>query len=91
MPVTREADFPAEAAALVDAFSRCCDNNEVDHVVQAAANFLTMALHSWAKAHGHTLAQAESVGRSVCKSLVADIAVQWNRTPRPTDIAVNRN
>lgn len=91
MPVTRKEDFPAEAAALVDAFSRCCEGNDIDHVVEAAANFLTMSLHAWAKARGYNLPQAESRGRSICKSLVDDLAKQWNRTPESDDILVRRN
>ncbi len=91
MPVTRKADFPAEVAALVDAFSRCCEGNEVDHIVEAAANFMTMSLHAWAKAHRYNLSQAESFGRSICKSLVDDLAKQWNRTAEPDDIEVRRN
>lgn len=91
MAVTRGKDYPPEAAALVDAFSRCSDGNSMLIVLDAAANFFVMSMHNSAKARGLSLAQAESNARRICKSMIADLAVQWNRTPLPTDIKVDQN
>lgn len=50
MPITRDADFPVEAAQLVAAFNRCVDGHEMEDVIQAAAMMLSASLHTYARA-----------------------------------------
>lgn len=40
MTVTRDPNYPVEAAALFQAFNRCADGHDAQHVLDATINFL---------------------------------------------------
>lgn len=91
MPITREPDYPPEAAALVDAFSHCAQGHDMLHVVDAAANFFIAALTNTAKAHGLSLEQAQNNARKICNGIISGVADNWDRKSLPTDVSVSRN
>lgn len=49
MTVTRDPNYPPEAAALFQAFNRCADGHDAQHVLDATINFLICGIAYHAK------------------------------------------
>lgn len=88
MPVTRDPDFPAEIAALVQAFNQCCEGHNTLHVLEASTNFLIAAIGAHAHAAGKTRADAVEIANYIGGNLPVLVRRQWDREPQPTDVVV---
>lgn len=88
MPVTRDADYPAEIAQLVQAFNHCADGHEMSAVVEAAGNMLSASLHNYGRALGMSEAEMMDFARGACKGVFASVELNWKRKRKATDVIV---
>lgn len=64
MAITRDPNYPVEAAALFQAFNRCADGHDPEHVLDATINFLICGISYHAK---HRNLTEEQVGTWVAQ------------------------
>jgi hypothetical protein len=88
MPVTREPNFPAETARLALALGHTAHGSPIRTVVEAAGQFLVMAIVNYARLTGKTHAELQDIRDGCFKAITAEIECNWNRKPRPTDVKV---
>lgn len=85
MTITRDADFPAEIAALFQSFNRCAEGHDLAHVLDAATNLMLLAISTiYEDDREQAVAYAAHLGRR----LPDMVAHQYDRTPHPTDVVV---
>lgn len=88
MPVTRDADYPAEIAQLVQAFNGCADGHEMTCVIEAAGNMLAASLHNYGAARGMSETEMMEFARGGLKNVLASVELNWKRQRKPTDVEV---
>lgn len=88
MPITRDEDFPADAAQLMAAFSRCAGGHDTLAVIEASANMLIAAIHGHTRIAGGTLDDAIVLARQIGTDLSTHVFQQWNRRPSREDVPV---
>lgn len=88
MTITRDADYPVEIGELMQAFNQCSDGYSIEHVMQAAANFMVGAINTQAKAHGVGKEEAVVYATALGRMLPSYVAMQWDRKPNPDDVGV---
>lgn len=78
MPVTRDPNYPAEAAALFQAFNRCSDGHDAQMVLDATINFLICGIAYHAKDRKLTEEQTEAwiaeIAACVSKGVKLDVS-----------------
>ncbi|HEV7278428.1 MAG TPA: hypothetical protein VGN80_19275 [Devosiaceae bacterium] len=88
MPVTRDPDFPAEIANLMQAFNACADGHNSLHVLEASANMLIAAIGTHARSSGRGREDAIGLARHLAGGLERHVAYQWDREAKAADVAV---
>lgn len=88
MTITRDPDFPAEIANLLQSFNMRSDGHSTHAVLEASANFLIAAIGSHARTIGGDLDFALALASQLGDDLPGHVAGQWNRQPLPTDVEV---
>ena len=88
MPVTRDEDYPAEAAQLFQAFNRCADGHDMLLVLDAAANFWICSMTTYAKANGLDASAAARFARANAEQVLAHFRRDYDRRPQPADVDV---
>jgi len=87
MSVTRDPDYPAEAAALFQAFNRCSDGHDAQHVLDATINFLICGIAYHAKdrklTEEQTQAWIDEIAVCIAKGVKLDVSGQ-----KPADAVV---
>lgn len=88
MTITRDPTFPAETAALFQAFNRCAEGHEPFVVMTAAVNLLVAAIYLIHADMGASKEDAEAYAKMVGDELPTHVTHQWDRKPQETDVAV---
>jgi hypothetical protein len=88
MPITRDADFPAEIGQLVQSFNRCADGHDMTVVIEAAGNMFSAAIHNYAAARVMTDDEVVAFARKACHGVFASVELNWRRHHRLTDVEV---
>lgn len=88
MPVTRDADYPAEAAELFQMFSHCAEGHSAEIVLDAAVNFVIAAIGYVAKGRGTTIEQAATNAEEIGENIVKGVLENWARKAQPNDVKV---
>lgn len=88
MPITRDPDFPAEIADLVQGFNRLSEGHQTLHVVEAATNFLIAAINNHSRTAGLGRAKASEIALYIGGNLSLLVTRQWDRQRQDTDIDV---
>lgn len=88
MPVTKDPEFPAEIAQLVQAFNRCADGHGMTVVIEAAGNMFSASIHNYAAAQGMSDTEVVEFARNACKGVFASVELNWRRHRLPTDVEV---
>ena len=89
MPVTRDAEFPAEAAQLMQAFNRCADGHDMRIVVEASAQMFSASLHNYGAARGFNRETTMALAQDACAMVVKIVADNIDRHPLPSDVKVD--
>jgi hypothetical protein len=89
MPITREPDFPTEAAQLMASFDKCAKGHTINIVLSASVEMLAASIHRYLTAAGqdNPLVVA-SYARAVCDGVIKSVKDNIRRKPQPTDIPV---
>jgi hypothetical protein len=90
MPVTRDADFPAQFAQLMEAMNAVCDGHSLEAVEQASANMLSAAIHNGAKMREVTDAEFPIYARRMVEAVFRNALENWQRKPQPSDVPIVR-
>lgn len=88
MTVTRDPDFPAEIADLVQAFNRCSEGHSTLAVVEASVNFVIAAINNHARAAEKGRPGAAEMAEYIGANLPVLVGRQWDRQPQATDVDV---
>lgn len=88
MTITRDPEYPAEAAALMSAFNKCADGHDGLMVLNATIQMLIAAIVFEATSKGCSLEQAEEYVEHLGRLILAGVRENWKRPARPSDIAV---
>jgi hypothetical protein len=80
MTVTRDPDYPTEAAALFQMFNRCAEGTPISLVVDVAANFFVCSMREAARVRDLAPEEAERWLRATCENMVKLL-----NKPRPAD------
>lgn len=88
MPITRDIDFPAKIAQLMQAFNKCADGHDMRDVIDAAGNMLSAAIHNYAAVAGMPYEAFESFARAACDGVLRSAKLNWQRASKTTDIVV---
>lgn len=91
MGISRDADFPTEAANLMAAMNGLCEGHAVDTVVMASANMFAAAIHNSAKLQGCTTEEFEALAEKLLGTVYAIALGNWDRAPKASDVAVVKN
>jgi hypothetical protein len=91
MAVTRDPDFPQAPAQLMQAFNQCADGHSIPDVVEAAGQFMSAALHNYARLNGMTKDQALALFKDVLHNVYRSAEDNWQRKPQPGDVEVRSN
>jgi hypothetical protein len=89
MPVTRDPNYPAEAANLMQAFNEVADGFNSQTVLNASMNMVVAGIGYQAKANGLQLQQALDYADLISSVIRATVMDNWDRKPAPTDVEVN--
>lgn len=90
MTITKDADFPEEAAQLLLAFGACAQEHSAVVTIQAAANLLAWIIHGTATVRGYTPEQMDLWADALFADIRESAHNNLRRKPQPTDIAVKR-
>lgn len=88
MPITRDADYPPENAALFQAMNRAADGHDMLVVLDVAMNFAIAALNNFAREHDMDADVAEQFVRANAENLVKLARSCRNRESKPDDVVV---
>lgn len=88
MPITREADYPAEYAQLANAFNECADGYDVQAVLNAALQLVAASIGATCKARVCSLEDAQAYTEHVCGIILQEVTNNWSRQPQPGDVEV---
>ncbi len=91
MAITRDSDYPAAPAQLLQSFNGCADGHAVTDVLEAAGNLLMASIGHYAALKKMNEKETMEMARSVCHSVFAGVERNWRREVRPTDIEVKAN
>ena len=88
MQVTRDVDFPAEIAQLVQSFNHCAHGHRMTDVIEAAGNMFSASIHNYAAAKGMSDDEAMEFAHKVCRGVTANVEMNLRRHKKPTDVEV---
>jgi hypothetical protein len=88
MTITRDPEYPVEAAQLMDAFNKCADGHESLMVLNATIQMLIAAVVFEATSKGCSLEQAEGYVEHLNGLILAGVQENWKCAARPSDVAV---
>lgn len=90
MPITREPDFPSEAAQLMASFDKCADGHTIGVVLAASVEMLASSIYRYLAAAGQDgdPRVVSAYALAVCDGVVKSVRENIRRKPQPTDIPV---
>jgi hypothetical protein len=88
MPVTREPDYPVEAAQLMQAFNMAADGFSADAVLNASLQMVAAAICYVAKDKACSLQQTMDYADHITSVLKAEVKDNFQRKPKTTDVPV---
>lgn len=88
MPITRDPDFPAEAANLMHVFNRCADGQDANVVLNASLQMVAAAIGYICKRRQVPLEDALAYTEHVSNTLQRIVTENWARTPSADDVEV---
>ena len=88
MSITRDPDYPAEYAALMQAFNQVADGFSANAVRNAALQMVAAAIGFDAKAHGLSLAQTMEHAETVFDCIRSEVRDNWLRVRQASDVEV---
>lgn len=88
MAITRDENFPAEIAILMQAFNHCADGHSANVVLNASLQMVAAAIGFICKERGATLEEARQYASHIGDLLDKSVTENWNRKPAPTDVPV---
>lgn len=92
MPVTRDPEFPAETAQLMQAFNTCADGHDTATVMNAGLQLVGCAIGFIAKAKGGSQDDAQRyLAEVVAPMLSLIVRDNWDRLPQPSDVPVRQS
>lgn len=86
--ITRDPDFPPEAANLLQAFNHCAMGHTTVTVLLATTNMLIAAINMHSRAAGSDQEGAIRLARKISAALPDAVAEQLDRSPLATDVQV---
>lgn len=89
--ITRDPDYPADAAHLMAAFNRCAGDHPLSVVLEASAQMLICVIVNTAKAHSATDEQFANYVAHVLRGVANGTADNWAREPQSGDVPVKQN
>jgi hypothetical protein len=88
MAVTREPDYPAEMAQLMQAFNVASDGFDANTVLNAALQMVAAAIGMQAKAKGASLQDALYYADHIAAGIKTEVEANWDRSAKPADVPV---
>ncbi|MGY3366143.1 hypothetical protein ACVWZL_003268 [Bradyrhizobium sp. GM2.4] len=86
MTITRDPNFPVEAAQLMAAFNKCADGYQAKDVLDASLQMLIASIGF--RARGLTIEETEAFVELCLGFVLVGVRDNFNRTPRDTDVEV---
>lgn len=86
--ITRDPDYPAEMAQLMDAFSKCADGYSGVVVLNAALQMLSASIGFIAKNNEYSREQTDRYARHIADLLIGSVNENFKREASKTDVPV---
>jgi len=88
MPLTRDANYPVEAASLAQAMASLAVGHSVDTVVNAAIQVAAMTIGGISRDRGLSLDATMGLLAVFVRTMEAQVRTNYDRRPQPTDVKV---
>lgn len=88
MSVTRDPNYPVEAAQLMQAFNMAADGFNAGTVLNASMQMVAAGVGYICKNKGASLEQALGYADHIAATIKAEVEDNWSRKPAATDVQV---